>query len=114
MTEQLRVATVAPVKPDAERSLGELLEKIGLNAVGKHTLPLARLSTTQCVRLVLLDTSGDPHGRPIEPQHTYMSGTDARVERHLVEPSLAFPDGMNQVFERCERDEFEQLTEPGR
>ena len=43
-----------------------------------------------------------------------MSDTDAPVERHLVEPSLDFPDGMNQVFEGCERDEFEQLTEPGR
>jgi hypothetical protein len=113
MTDQLPVTTVAPVKPDAECSLDELLETIGLNAGGKHTLPLARLSTTQCVRLVLLDAPGDPHGRPIEPQLTYMSDTDARAERHL-EQLLDFPDGIHQVCERCERDEFEQLTEPGR
>jgi len=113
MTDQGPVTTVAPVKPDAECSLDELLEKVGLNAVGKHTLPLARLSTTQCVRLVLLDAPGDRHSRPIEPQLTYMSDTDARAERHL-EQLLDFPDGINQVFEGCERDEFEQLTEPRR
>jgi hypothetical protein len=113
MTEQLPVTTVAPVKPDAECSLDELLEKIGLNAVGKHTLPIARLSTTQWARLVLLDAPGDPHGRPIEPRHTYMSDIDARAERHLEQPA-DFPDGMHEVSEGCERYEFEQLTEPGR
>ena len=113
MTDQLPVTTIAPGKPDAECSLDELLEKIGLNAVGKHTLSLARLSTTRRVRLVRLDAPGDPHGRPIEPQHTYMSDTDARAGRHL-EQLLDFPDGINQVFEGCERDPFEQLTEPGR
>ena len=113
MTDQLPVTTVAPGKPDAECSLDELLEKIGLNAVGKHTLPVGRLSTTQCVRLVLLDAPGDPHGRPIKPQHTYMSDTDARAGRHL-EQLLDFPDGIQQAFEGCERDESEQLIEPGR
>ena len=108
MTDQLPVTTVAPVKPDAQRSLGEL------HAAGNHPLPVGRLSTTQFARLVLLDAPGDPHGQPIEPQHTYVSDTDARAERHLVEPSLDFPDGINQVFERCERYEFEQLTEPRR
>lgn len=105
MTERRRVTTVAPVKPDAQRSLGEL------HAAGNHPLSVGRLSTTQFARLVLLDTPGDPHGQPIGPQHTYVSDTDARVERHLVEPSLDFPDGMHQVFERCERYEFEQLIE---
>lgn len=113
MTDQLPITTVEPVKPDADCSLDERLEKIGLNAVGKHTLPLARLSTTRRVRLVRLDGPGDPHGRPIEPQHTYMSDTDARAVWHL-EQLLDFPDGINQVFEGCERDEFEQLAEPGR
>jgi hypothetical protein len=112
MTDQLPATTVAPVKPDAECSLDELLETIGLNAVGKYPLPLARLCATQCLRLVLLDAPGDPHGRPIEPQLTCMSDTDARAERHL-EQLLDFPDGTHQVFEHCERDEFEQ-TEPGR
>jgi hypothetical protein len=64
MTEQLRVTTVTPVKPDAERSLGEL------HAAGNHPLTLGRLYTTQFARLVLLDTPGDPHGQTIEPQHT--------------------------------------------
>jgi hypothetical protein len=105
MTEHLRIATVTPVKPDAERSLGEL------HAAGNHPLPVGRLSATQFAPLVRLDTSGDPHGQPIEPQHTYMSDTDAPVERHLVEPSLDIPDGMNQVFERCERYESEQPIE---
>jgi hypothetical protein len=113
MTDRLPVTTVAPGKPDAECGLDELLEKIGLNAVGNHTLPLARLSTTQCVRLVRFDGSGDPHGRPIEPQLTYMSDTDARAARHL-EQLLDFPDGINQVFEGCKLDEFKQLAEPGR
>ena len=110
MTDQLPVTTVAPVKPDAECSLTSCSKR---SASRKHPLPLARLSTTQCVRLVLLDAPGDPHGRPIEPQHTYMSDTDARAERHR-EQLLDFPDGIHQVFEGCERDEFEQLTEPGR
>ena len=111
MTDQLPATTVAPVKPDADCSLDELLETIGLT---KHPLPLARLCATQCVRLVLLDAPGDPHGRPIEPpQLTCMSDTDARAERHR-EQLLDFPDGTHQVCERCERDEFEQLTEPGR
>jgi hypothetical protein len=113
MTDQLPVTTVAPGKPDVECSLDELLGKIGLNAVGKHTLPVGRLSTTQCVRLVLLDAPGERHVRPIEPQHTYMSDTDARAERHLKQPA-DFPDGIHQVSERCERDPFEQLIEPGR
>jgi hypothetical protein len=64
--------------------------------------------------LVLLDTPGDPHSQPIEPQHMYMSDTDAPAERHLVEQPLDFPDGINQVFERCERYDFEQLIEPRR
>ena len=34
MTDQLPVTTVAPVKPDAERSLDEL------HAAGNHTLPV--------------------------------------------------------------------------
>lgn len=67
MTDHLPVTTVAPLKPGAERSLGELLEKIGLNTAGNHTLPLGRLSTKQIARLVLLDTTGDPHGQTIEP-----------------------------------------------
>ena len=107
MTNQLPVTTIAPVKPDAQRSLGEL------HAAGKHTLPGGRLSTTQCARMVVLDAPGDPHGRAIEPKLTYMSDIDARAERHL-EQSADFPDGMHQVSERCERDEFEQLLEPGR
>ena len=107
MTDQLPVTTIAPVKPDAQRSLGEP------HAAGNHPLPVGRLSTTQFAHLVLLDAPGDPHGQPIEPQHTYVSDTDARVERHLEQPA-DFPDGIHQVSERCERDEFEQLTEPGR
>ena len=83
-----------------------------LHAAGNHPLPVG--ATTQCVRLVLLDTPGDPHGQPIEPQHTYMSDIDARAERHLVEPAIEFPDGIHEVFERCERYEFEQLIEPRR
>jgi hypothetical protein len=113
MTDSLPATTVAPVKPDAECNLDELLEKIGLNAVTKHPLPGGRLSTTQCGRLVVLDAPGDPHGRPIKPQLTYISDTDARAERHLVQPP-DFPDGIHQVFEGCERYEFEQLLEPGR
>ena len=107
MTDQLPVTTIAPVKPDAQRSLGEP------HAAGNHPLPVGRLSTTQCARLVLLDAPGDPHGQPIEPQHTYMSDTDARAERHLERPA-DFPDGIHQVSEGCERYEFEQLLEPGR
>jgi hypothetical protein len=42
-----------------------------------------------------------------------MSDNDAPPEPHLEQP-LHFPDGINQVFERCERYEFEQLIEPGR
>jgi hypothetical protein len=105
MTERRRVTTVAPVKPDAQRSLGEL------HAAGNHPLSVGRLSTTQCARLVLLDAPGGPHGQPIGPQHRYVSDTDARAERHLVEPSLDFLDGINQLFEGCERYEFEQLIE---
>jgi hypothetical protein len=105
MTDQLPVTTVTPVKPDAQRSLGEL------HAAGKHPLPVGRLSTTQCARLVRLDAPGDPHGRPIELQHRYVCDTDARAERHLVEPSLDLPDGIHEVFEGCERYEFEQLIE---
>lgn len=82
-------------------------------AAGNHPLPAGRLSTTHFARLVLLDAPGDPHGRPIAPQLTYMSDTDARAEAHLEQPA-DFPDGIYQVSEGCERDEFEQLTEPGR
>ena len=51
--------------------------------------------------------------RPTDrPQLTYMSDTDARAERHLEQPA-DFPEGIHQVFERCERDEFEQLHRAG-
>jgi hypothetical protein len=42
-----------------------------------------------------------------------MSDTDARAERHL-EQLLDLPDGIDQVFEHGERDEFEQPIEQGR
>ena len=112
MTDQLAVTTVAPLKPGAERSLRELLERIGLNTAGNHALPLGRLSTTQFARLVPLDTTGDPHGQTIEPQLTYVSGTNAG-ERE-VEQLRDLPDGIDQVFEHCERHESEQLIEQGR
>lgn len=42
-----------------------------------------------------------------------MSDTDAPAERHL-EQLLDLPDGIDQMFEHCERYEFEQLIERGR
>ncbi|MCA1844501.1 MAG: hypothetical protein LC792_15185, partial [Actinobacteria bacterium] len=102
---QLAVSVVATVERSRIAALRRTLARMGLDPGANRTWPFARIPRAHFARLVLLEATEDPAGRPVDAQLVYIADVDEPAnggqERRLRELVDAAGDGLDRTFGAC-------------
>lgn len=101
MPHQEALTIVAPVAPDREAQLADVMRVLARDPAHNDVLPFAELPGCHFGRVLHLPPSHDLEGAPIGPQLLLLSDCDGSADEHLRElVELAGP-GLDRLFGAC-------------
>ncbi|HZQ99618.1 MAG TPA: hypothetical protein VFC93_12480 [Chloroflexota bacterium] len=115
MTEQSAVTLVADVIPGREQALAQVLAELGRDPARNEVVPFGALHDVHYARLVTVEPTVLPNGRPVLGKLVYMADVDGPADRHLVRLVSLAGARLDRVFGHCvDYPVGRRATQPGR
>ncbi|MCI0507463.1 MAG: hypothetical protein L0Z73_15320 [Gammaproteobacteria bacterium] len=112
MMPQNEITVCAPVKPDLEGNLRQVLERVNADVQNNILLPFARISDSlHFARLLILDKAEQPLAKPA--YLFFMANVDGSPRIFLQEFIKQARDGLDVIFGHCEGYPSGQAVDDG-